>query len=41
MTGDLAWLLELGVPVSELAERCGRTEKAVTTELEQWNDVED
>ena len=35
MTGDLAWLRELDVPVSNLAARIGRSELAITAELER------
>lgn len=41
MTGDLAWLRDLGLPVSMMAERIGRTEKAVTAELERDKQRED
>jgi hypothetical protein len=34
MTGDLAWLRELGVPVSNMAERIGRTPRAIEYELD-------
>jgi hypothetical protein len=36
--GDLEWLKQLGVPVSIMAQRAGRSETAIFVELEEQQD---
>lgn len=38
--GDLEWLKDLGVPVSMMAQRAGRSETAITVELQESDDDE-
>lgn len=38
MSGDLVYLLRLGVPVEEIARRAGRTTAAIEHELRQHAD---
>jgi IS30 family transposase len=40
MSGDLRYLLDLGLTIEEIAHRAGRTPLAITKELEKEQDNE-
>ena len=41
LSRDLQWLLELGVPVEEIARRAGRTVTAIRAEIETYEEEKD